>query len=73
MVFNMKADKESFFSILSEELAKPFDMMELIYPKEVPLFEKYDEFVPEHLVKKSFAYGVLDISEVKERFIQSHL
>ena len=41
--------------------------MELVYPKEVPLFEKYDEFLPEHLVKKGFAYGILDIEGMKAR------
>ena len=35
--------------------------MELVYPKEVPIFEKYDEYLPAELVRKGFAYGVLDI------------
>ena len=34
--------------------------MELVYPGEVPVFEKYDEFLPAALVQKGFAYGVLD-------------
>ena len=32
-----------------------------------PVFEKYDEFVPDELVKKGFAYGVLDIEGMKKR------
>lgn len=39
--------------------------MELVYPKELPLFEKYDEFLPESLVRKGFAYGVLAVEEMK--------
>ncbi len=41
--------------------------MELVYPGEVPLFEKYDEFVPPELVRKGFAYGILAIDEMKSR------
>jgi ATP-dependent Lhr-like helicase len=44
--------------------------MELVYPKEVPLFEKYDDFVPEELVRKGFAYGVLNTKEMLGRIAQ---
>ena len=43
--------------------------MSLVYEKEVPVFEKYDEFVPEELVRKGFAYGVLDIEVMRERVL----
>ena len=43
--------------------------MTLVYPKEVPVFEKYDEFVPEELVRKSFALGVLDVKGMKQRVL----
>ena len=33
----------------------------------MPLFEKYDEFLPDELVRKGFAYGVLDIDGMKSR------
>ncbi|MCI8441951.1 MAG: DEAD/DEAH box helicase [Provencibacterium sp.] len=66
MQFTMKADERTFFRVLSEEAKKPLDPMELIYPKELPLFDKYDEFLPEELVKKGFACGVLDISELQK-------
>lgn len=65
--FKMKADKDTFFEVLKEGAAKEFDPMELIYPGEVPLFEKYDEFIPDELVKKGFAYGILGIDEMKKR------
>ena len=41
--------------------------MDLVYKGEVPIFEKYDEFLPEELVKKGFAYGILGINEMKNR------
>lgn len=65
--FKMKADKNEFFRVLAEEAEKPLDPMELVYPGEVPVFEKYDEFLPEELVRKGFAYGILDIEGMKNR------
>ncbi len=64
--FTMKADKETFFRVLREELAKEIDPMELIYPKELPIFDKYDEYLPEALVKKGFAFGVLDLDALRQ-------
>ena len=65
--FKMKADREEFFRVLSEMEKRPLDPMELVYPNEVPLFEKYDEFLPAELVKKGFAYGILGIDEMRSR------
>ncbi|MDY5949017.1 MAG: DEAD/DEAH box helicase [Oscillospiraceae bacterium] len=65
--FKMKASKEEFFEILAEEEKEALDPMELVYPGEVPVFEKYDEFLPEELIRKGFAYGILGIDEMKER------
>lgn len=65
--FKMKADRRAFFHVLAEAEKEPLDPMELVYPNEVPLFEKYDEFLPEELVKKGFAYGILGIDEMKSR------
>ena len=65
----MKATKEEFFKVLAETARQPLDSMELVYPGEVPLFEKYDEFVPPELIKKGFAYGILDIRGMKERIL----
>ncbi len=66
--FTMRSDREEFFKVIAEEAQKPFDPIDLVYPKEVPIFEKYDEYLPEELVRRGFAYGVLDIDEMKERF-----
>lgn len=65
--FKMKADKRTFFRVLAEAEKQPLDPMELVYPKEVPLFEKYDEYLPEELVRKGFAYGILGIDEMRSR------
>ena len=65
--FKMKASKEEFFRVMKEEAEKEFDPMDLVYNGEVPIFEKYDEFLPVDLVKKGFAYGILGIDEMKKR------
>ncbi|MBR0398911.1 MAG: DEAD/DEAH box helicase [Eubacterium sp.] len=67
MQFTMQADEQTFYEIVREEAAVEFDPLELVYPKEVPVFEKYDEFVPDELVRKGFAYGVLDLEGMKQR------
>ena len=65
--FKMKAGEEEFFRTLKELEKLPLDPMDLVYRGEVPVFEKYDEFLPEELVKKGFAYGILGIEEMKMR------
>ena len=65
----MKADEATFFRVLAEEIRKPIDPMELVYPKELPLFDKYDEYLPEELVKKGFALGVLDVDGLREKVL----
>ena len=67
IMFTMDADEETFFNILEEEAQKDFDPLDLLYEKEVPVFEKYDQYLPDELVCKSFAYGVLDIEGMKKR------
>ena len=67
MQFTMKVTEEEFYKITEEEAAVEFDPLELVYPGEVPVFEKYDEFVPGELVRKGFACGVLDIDGMKRR------
>lgn len=67
MQFTLSVSEREFYEILCDELSKPLDPLELVYAGEVPVFEKYDEFVPEELVKKGFAYGVLDVAGMKKR------
>ena len=69
MQFTMQTDETEFYEIVCEEAEKEFDPLELVYPNEVPVFEKYDEFVHEDLVRKGFAYGVLDVAGMKKRIL----
>lgn len=68
--FTMESTPEEFFRVLKEEANALSDPMELVYPNEVPVFEKYDQYVPDQLVKKGFAYGILDIEGIKARIEQ---
>ena len=67
--FTMQADEEEFYRVVRKEAEKEIDALELVYPKEVPVFEKYDEYVPEELVRKGFAYGVLDLDGMRQRVL----
>ena len=67
--FTMQADEEEFYRVVRKEAEKEIDALELVYPKEVPVFEKYDEYVPEELVRKGFAYGVLDLDGMRRRVL----
>ncbi|MDD6221368.1 MAG: DEAD/DEAH box helicase [Lachnospiraceae bacterium] len=69
MQFTMSATPEEFFRTLIKAAETDFPDMDLVYKKEVPVFEKYDVFVPAELVRKSFAKGVLDIAGMRRRVL----
>jgi len=66
MQFTMDCDRKEFFRILKQEIMKDFDPTDLVFPKEVPLFEKYDEYLPEELVIKGFANGILSVDGARQ-------
>ena len=65
--FTMDANADTFFAVVHRHAAEELDPLELVYPAEVPYFDKYDEFVPATLIRKGFALGVLDIEEMLAR------
>lgn len=67
ITFKMRRSPDEFLEAIRDIASRPLDPMELLYPGEVPVFEKYDEFVPDELVRKGFAYGVLDTEGMLER------
>ena len=69
MQFTLQVSEAEFYEIVCEEAERELDPLELVYPKENPVFEKYDEFVPEELVRKGFALGVLDTEGMKSRVL----
>lgn len=67
MQFRMKTDEETFYQVVAGEAEANFAPIDLVYPGEVPYFDKYDEMLPAELVRKGFAEGVLDIEGMRER------
>ncbi|MGP1576223.1 MAG: DEAD/DEAH box helicase [Treponema sp.] len=68
--FTMQVSEQDFYQIAAEEAAQNFDPLELVYANEVPVFDKYDEYVPAELIRKGFAFGVLDIHGMKQRVLE---
>ena len=69
MQFTMQASESEFYEIVCNEVATDFDPLTLVYPNEIPVFEKYDEYLPAELIRKGFAYGVLDLNGMKDRVL----
>lgn len=67
--FRMSSSADEFLSCLKGVAAEELDPIELVYPDEVPVFDKYDEFLPPELIRKGFAEGVLDIEGMRERVL----
>ena len=65
--FRMSADEDTFYQVCVDAAEEEFDPIELVYPGEVPYFNKYDEYLPQELVRKGFAEGVLDVAGMRER------
>nr|WP_288807807.1 DEAD/DEAH box helicase [uncultured Sphingobacterium sp.] len=64
--FTMNVSEQDFYRIVEEEIKKDIDPMTLLYPKEAPIFDKYDDILPEELTRKGFAMGVLDVKAMKQ-------
>lgn len=69
MQFSMKASEQDFYRVLVRRAEGAIDPMDLVYDGEVPVFEKYDEHLPDELVRKGFAHGVLDVEGMRERVL----
>ncbi len=68
--FTLGVSPAEFVTITQEEVRAGIDPMELLYPNEVPVFDKYDDILSGELVRKGFALGVLDVEEMKARVLE---
>lgn len=68
--FRMDATPEAFIAALAEVASTNCNPEELLFDSEVPVFDKYDEYLPSELVRKGFAHGVLDVSGACARIMQ---
>lgn len=69
MTFQMRVSPQEFAQITREEAFKDFDPLDLVYPNEVPDFDKYDSYLPDSLVRKEFARAVLDRKAMREAVV----
>lgn len=70
MQFTLQTSLDRLLEVMRVEISKPIDPMTLLYPKEKPVFDKYDDRLPVELTRKGFAYGVLDIEGMRQRVMQ---
>ena len=68
--FTLGVSPKEFVEITQEEARAGVDPMELLYPKEVPVFDKYDDILSAELVRRGFAFGVLDVEEMRARVLE---
>ena len=69
ITFRMDHDEQDFWLTLQTLLQQPVDPMKLIYPEEVPLFDKYDEYIPVPLLQKHMAVDVLDVETMRSELL----
>ncbi|WP_058270702.1 DEAD/DEAH box helicase [Olsenella massiliensis] len=67
--FRMAAGKDELVGALQEVFSATIDPACLLFPGELPVFDKYDEHLPPKLVRKGFAEGVLDVNGARERVL----
>lgn len=70
MTFTMDADAQAFYAAVTRAARELTDPLTLMYPDEIPDFNKYDRFLPPQLVRKGFACGVLDLNGMRVRVRQ---
>ena len=68
-IMSPEVDEQRFYDVVQEQAAADFAPTDLVYPGEAPTFDKYDELLPQELVRKGFAEGVLDIAGMRERVL----
>lgn len=58
-----RGNADTLIKKLKERFGFGYDAQYLVSPKELPMFEKYDEYVPAELLRKAFALDMLDVDE----------
>ena len=69
MMFRMeKGDERGFFDALNDYFGSgSYKAENLVSPKELPSFEKYDEYVPAELLRYAYASDRLNVEEAAKR------
>ncbi len=69
MMFKLEGGRgEELIESVKEKIAREgIDLDELISPTELPVFEKYDEFITGELLRKAYREDKLRVEEIIER------
>ena len=70
ITFHMEGDREDFLYALAPLLARGMDCEALVGPAEMPLFDKFDPFIPGELLRRAYATDRLRPDEALA-FLQS--
>ena len=70
ITFRMERTREEFFAVLAALAAAPIDCTELVAPSELPVFDKYDPFIPGELLRRAYATDRLDPTEAQSRLVE---
>ena len=70
MTFRMESpNEEDFIEDLAFYASRGIDTEELCSSGEAPLFEKYDTFIPQELLRKQYAVDRMCASEAEEKIL----
>jgi ATP-dependent Lhr-like helicase len=61
-----KSHPEEFYEKITEFCVKDLTPDELVAPNEAPRLQKYDEFIPNNLLRKAFINDYLDVLELRQ-------
>lgn len=70
ILFRMEGDAERFRAALAEAAAGGIDCQTLVAPSELPIFDKFDPYVPGELLRRSYAIDHLSPHEAQRRLLQ---
>ena len=68
MMFKMESDSRQFIEALCQKVdAEGIDCASLVSSGELPVFEKYDDYIPGELLRKAYSTDKLRADEVEKR------
>ena len=68
MIFKMECDSRHFIESLCQKIEfSGIDCASLVSSGEIPVFEKYDDYIPGDLLRKAYATDKLRADEAEKR------
>ena len=67
MTFRLDGTREEFLAALARIAEEPIDLEALVAPSELPIFDKFDPFIPGELLRRAYACDRLRADEAEAR------